>query len=380
MHISLLLSLTLSAVCLVTARPITSSEIANNSAKGLRLISFAEGVEPVWKTEADVFALISQKNHFFDVTEVYKFEQNQNASSPKSKTAAVTYPTTFHSSVLKPVLDTISTSNMQANIVTLTAYNNRYYKAPTGLAASIWIKEKIASYITIYNRSDVSVSLYSHSFPQSSIIAKIPGTNTAGAVTIIGAHMDSINWHNPTSGQAPGADDDGTGTVNLIEAFRVLLASGFRPTTPVEFHWYAAEEVGLLGSQAIASAYKSAGVNVKAFMELDMSGYFKPGTTEVMALQADYINSSLNTFLKALITQYSRIPWAMDTPCGYACSDHASWSKAGFPTSFPYEAITGNDNPNVHSPADTTSVSGFSWAHSLEFAKIGVAFVYELAI
>jgi len=31
-----------------------------------------------------------------------------------------------------------------------------------------------------------------------------------------------------------------------------------------------------------------------------------------MALQADYINASLNTFLKALITAYSRIPWAMD--------------------------------------------------------------------
>lgn len=107
---------------------------------------------------------------------------------------------------------------------------------------------------------------------QSSIVAKIPGTNAAGAVTIIGAHMDSINGDSPTSGRAPGADDDGTGTVNLLEGFRALLAAGFRPSTPVEFHWYAAEEVGLLGSQAIANAYKTAGVNVKAFMELDMSG------------------------------------------------------------------------------------------------------------
>lgn len=84
--------------------------------------------------------------------------------------------------------------------------------------------------------------------------------------------MDSINLNSPTSGRAPGADDDGTGTVNLIEAFRVLVASGFAPSTPVEFHWYAAEEVGLLGSQAIATSYKSAGKSVKAFMQLDMSG------------------------------------------------------------------------------------------------------------
>ena len=117
-----------------------------------------------------------------------------------------------------------------------------------------------------------------------------------------------------------------------------------------------------------------------------------------MALQADFISPELNTFMKALITAYSRIPWAMDKAvsdfvsffifshystlikCGYACSDHASWHKAGFPSAFPYEAVTGNDNPNIHSPNDKTSVAGFSWAHSLEFAKIAVAFAYELAM
>ena len=45
-----------------------------------------------------------------------------------------------------------------------------------------------------------------------------------------------------------------------------------------------------------------------------------------------------------------------------------------------YEAITGDDNPQIHSSSDTTSVSGFLWSHSLEFAKVALAFVYELAI
>jgi len=58
----------------------------------------------------------------------------------------------------------------------------------------------------------------------------------------------------------------------LIEIFRVLLAGGFKPSTPVEFHWYSGEEAGLLGSQAIATQYKRNGINVKAFMELDMTG------------------------------------------------------------------------------------------------------------
>ena len=53
------------------------------------------------------------------------------------------------------------------------------------------------------------------------------------------------------NGRAPGADDDGTGTVNLIEAFRVLVVKDYKPSTPVEFHWYAAEEIGSVGSNIL---------------------------------------------------------------------------------------------------------------------------------
>ena len=41
---------------------------------------------------------------------------------------------------------------------------------------------------------------------------------------------------------------------------------------------------------------------------------FAPGSKEVFALEADYIDEDLNDFLKALIDEYAGIPWAMDTP------------------------------------------------------------------
>lgn len=67
---------------------------------------------------------------------------------------------------------------------------------------------------------------------------------------------------------APGADDDCSGTVSILEAFRVLAESGFVPTNgPVEFHWYAAEEGGLLGSQAVARYKKESGAKIGAMME-----------------------------------------------------------------------------------------------------------------
>jgi len=47
-----------------------------------------------------------------------------------------------------------------------------------------------------------------------------------------------------------------------------LAESGYTPKNgPVEFHWYAAEEGGLLGSQAIARYKKDSGASIGAMME-----------------------------------------------------------------------------------------------------------------
>ncbi|KAJ2929467.1 hypothetical protein H1R20_g7626, partial [Candolleomyces eurysporus] len=366
------------------ARPIATSEIAAKSAQGLRLLSLAEGEDPVWKTEAEVLDLLRAGKNFFDVTDTYELETQLRAQSASAKVASdalrATYAAPSHQAQVKAILGTLTTSNMQSYLNTLTAFNNRYYRSATGVSASAWILTTVQGFATQYGRTDVVAQQVTHSFQQPSVVVKIPGSNPSAPRVLLGSHMDSINLSNPTNGRAPGADDDGTGAVNLLEAYRALLQGNFRPTNPVEFHWYAGEEAGLLGSQAIAANYKSTGVQVKAHLNLDMTGYYKPGTAEVMALAPDYADSGLNEFMKLLITAYSRIPWANDLACGYACSDHASWNRQGFPTAYPFEAVTGNDNPTIHSASDTTSVNGFSWTHSLEFAKVAAAFAYELAI
>jgi leucyl aminopeptidase len=48
---------------------------------------------------------------------------------------------------------------------------------------------------------------------------------------------------------------------------------------------------------------------------------------------ANLESGSLTEFNKKLVDMYLDIPW-VDTKCGYACSDHASFSKAGYPSSF----------------------------------------------
>ena len=86
-----------------------------------------------------------------------------------------------------------------------------------------------------------------------------------------------------------GADDDGSGSVTILEAYRGLIKSDFRPVHAVEFHWYSAEvgsskcsttaldfnaylkEGGLLGSQAVAKDYEAKGINVIAMSQVRRS-------------------------------------------------------------------------------------------------------------
>lgn len=56
--------------------------------------------------------------------------------------------------------------------------------------------------------------------------------------------------------------------MSILEAFRVLAGRGFIPARgPVEFHWYAAEEAGLLGSLDVAGYKKDRGEKIGAMME-----------------------------------------------------------------------------------------------------------------
>jgi leucyl aminopeptidase len=227
-------------------------------------------------------------------------------------------------------------------------------------------------------RELITLTEFPHSWGQNSIVVRINGSSTEDdGVVIIGAHQDSTNmW--PFL-PAPGADDDGSGTVTILEAYRALIAADFRPTRAVEFHWYSAEEGGLLGSQAVAKDYQARSVNVLAMSQFDMTAWVKRGTREEVGIITDFVDSNLTKFNMQLVDKYLDIPY-VKTKCGYACSDHASWAKAGYPSSFTIESAFENSNPNIHSTNDRIDVSDeFSFPHLLEFSKLAVAFAIELA-
>lgn len=336
--------------------------------------------ETRWITEDEKWELRRAGHQFMDITEHGDLGSSR-ALLPRSTPVFPKKP--LLQSDVKPLLGNLSKSNLEEHLEKFTSFHTRYYKSDYGRQSSEWLLQTVQETIQEAGADEYGVKAehFTHPWGQNSIIATIPGKSED--TVVIGAHQDSINLWLPSVLPAPGADDDGSGTVTILEAFRVLLSSGDAiqgklPNT-IEFHWYSAEEGGLLGSQAIFSSYEKTGRVVKAMLQQDMTGYVQgtldSGKPESVGVITDFVDPGLTVFIKKVIEEYCDIPW-IETKCGYACSDHASASKAGYPSAFVIESSFGDSDQHIHSTDD--QIKYLSFDHMLQHAKMTLALVYEL--
>jgi bacterial leucyl aminopeptidase len=274
------------------------------------------------------------------------------------------------------LLPLLQESQVRSTITKLsTEYKNRFYTTTGGVAASDDLKKTWKQLAG--KRTDVTVKQYKHaSWPQKSVILTIEGTAKPKEIIVIGGHMDSTIGNTSENSIAPGADDDASGVASLQEVARVLLSSGYKPRRTIQFIAYAAEEVGLRGSAAIAADYRVQGKKVVGALQLDMTNY-KGGSPDI-AMINDYTNAGQNQFVKNLAATYLPELTVVDSACGYACSDHASWTNNGFVASFPFEAPMGQHSPYIHTAGDTLDKSGNTANHAIKFSRLALAYAVEL--
>jgi len=346
----------------------------------MRLIEFGPDEAPVWMTESEKISAKAAGKKFFDVTDTPGLT---NAAGHLDRTKP--YPSPNASDLVIPVIKTLAVEGMIENLQKFTSFRTRYYRSETGKQSQQWLVGRIGEITTEYATSAlqslITVTEFTHAWGQNSIILRIKGASEEATATngtvIIGAHQDSANFLPFLP--APGADDDGSGSVTILEAYRGLLAANFTPLHDVEFHWYSAEEGGLLGSQAVAAAYAAEKANVRSMVQFDMTAWVKAGTREEVGIITDFVDAELTQFIRELVDTYLDIPY-VETECGYACSDHASWAKAGYPSAFSIESTFDNSNKNIHGANDRLDISPeFSFTHMLEFSKLAAAYVIELA-
>ena len=64
---------------------------------------------------------------------------------------------------------------------------------------------------------------------------------------------------------------------------------------------------------------------MRSFLQQDMTSWVKAGTKPVFGVIRDFVDPALSEFIIKVIGEYAEID-AVDTKCGYACSDHVSLS------------------------------------------------------
>lgn len=351
--------------------------------KELRILQINED-EIITIPESEKLDLIRRGVTFMDITNIkskWPFTTKNNKKNDKPIIPEYSYPTNMtQMDKITNLIEQIDMDSMHLTLAKFTSFYTRYYKSKTGYDAAIWLSKRISEIVAKLPQDFVSIEHVDHKlWDQFSIILSIKGYKTPENKIIIGSHLDSINLLMPSILPAPGADDNGSGTTTNLEALRLVADYIERTGKPfkntVEFHFYSAEEGGLLGSLDVFTQYAEMNEKVVAMLQQDMTGYVMDPENEHIGVVTDYTTQSLTEFVKRVIDSYLSIPY-VETTCGYACSDHGSATKNGYPASFVIESEFKKTSKFIHSTLDT--LDRLSLSHMAEHVKLVLGTVFEL--
>lgn len=215
--------------------------------------------------------------------------------------------------------------------------------------------------------------------PARNVVAILPGSDDAlrGQYVALGAHSDhdplapSAGAHDslravfaarrpvapklPPVGTQParpdsiknGADDDGSGSVALLEIAEAFATAPQRPKRSLLFVWHAAEELGLLGAQHYVSAPTVPLDSIVAQLNMDMVG--RGGVDDIEGGGPQYLqlvgSRRLSKELGDLVEAVNRnrahqftFDYSFDADGHperiYCRSDHAAYARYGIPVTF----------------------------------------------
>ena len=137
----------------------------------------------------------------------------------------------------------------------IRAFNNATYdvaKAPPTVVMRNEDYGRIWRLLADGRPVELEVDIVNRTHPQGrtsyNVIAEISGSDKADEVVMLGGHLDS--WHAGT-----GATDNAIGCAVMMEAARILVATGARPRRTIRVALWSGEEQGLLGSRAYVSEH-----------------------------------------------------------------------------------------------------------------------------
>jgi len=258
-------------------------------------------------------------------------------------------------------LSQVSTDSIMYYIQTLQDFITRNCHHNNHIAARDWIMQK-------YQALGLDVALHNfnwtyngYNFNNDNVIAIQRGTEFPDEYVVCGAHYDSFTYEshvNGTFNDAPGADDNASGTAGILETARVLSKYDFKRS--IIYCAFSAEEYGLFGSSYYAQKCANEKMNIVGYFNLDMIGFLREGTDihidyiypKYAQPLADYSVQICNVYFPEIpIRQFSSLPWGD--------SDHTSFNNMGYKGVWPFED-TDCDSPFIHHVAGGTVYGGCS--------------------
>ena len=200
---------------------------------------------------------------------------------------------------------------------------------------------------------------WSGNLPDSeNILAFIEGTEKPNEIIVISAHYDHVGVKNGVVYN--GADDDGSGTVavmEIAEAFQQAKKLGKAPKRSVLFLHVTGEEHGLWGSKYYSENPIFPIENTVVDLNIDMIGrsdkenlgknYVYVIGSEMLSSELKKINENANSVTNKLELNY-KYDDPKDPQRLYYRSDHYNFAKKGIPVAFFFDGI----HEDYHKPTD----------------------------
>jgi hypothetical protein len=277
-----------------------------------------------------------------------------SCSSQIGKVASVDpteYITTITSADLKTHLYIVASDEMEgretgsagqkkAGNYLIDQYKSNAVSFPKG--ASDYYQKVPASFLNAIRNENLRDS--------ENIWAFIEGSEKPDEIVVISAHYDHVGIKNGDIYN--GADDDGSGTVALLEiaqAFETAKKEGNGPKRSILFLHVTGEEHGLLGSSYYSQNPLFPLAKTVADINIDMIGrhdeLHNDSSNYVYLIGSDYLSTDLYNICETVNTKYVNILLdykfndRADPNRFYYRSDHYNFAKNGIPSVFLFSGV-----------------------------------------
>jgi carboxypeptidase Q len=230
------------------------------------------------------------------------------------------------------------------------------------------LEKKVPVSVTL----DIQNKFYDDDLKSFNITAEIPGTDKADEVVMLGGHFDS--WQAGT-----GATDNGAGSAVMLEAIRILKASGLKMRRTVRIGLWTGEEEGLLGSRAYVKEHFGDPETMKLTPEhakLDAYYNIDNGTGKIRGVYLQG-NEAVAPIFTAWMEPFHNLGMSTLSIRNTGGTDHLSFNSVGLPgfqfiqDPMDYDSRTHHSNMDLYERVQEADMK--------QMAVIVASFVYMTA-